>query len=260
MTSITGRPFIDEILDITNLDQVQSVLDKYDPDIILHLAAMTNVDDCEQNPEVAYNVNVIGTVNLLKHFTKKFVFISSDYVFNGQAGPYREDDTVAPINVYGQTKLNAEKRVQEIAHEWLIIRTNVVWNVGGKYVASFVDWLIGELRRGNPVRIVTDQWNNPVYTVNLAMVLSELLQQNASGVLHYGSKDILNRYEFARLIANVYGLDESLINPIKTKELKQPARRPLKSGLKTDKIQREYGIKPSELTEDINATFMRGGQ
>jgi dTDP-4-dehydrorhamnose reductase len=244
-------------LDITNEYQVKTIIAENDPDIIVHLAAMTNVDGCELNPDQAYEVNVRGTVNLLNHFNGKFVLLSTDYVFDGNEGPYSENDTVNPKNVYGMTKLEAERKVREFSADWLILRTNVVWNIGGKYKASFVDWLVEELDEGNQVRIVTDQWNNPTHTEDLGCVINELLKHDASGLYHYGSAEVLNRYDFARLIANIYNLDENLIKPIMTQELNQLAKRPLRSGLKTNKIERDFAIIPAVLREDIEKIALR---
>ncbi|HIM73516.1 MAG TPA: dTDP-4-dehydrorhamnose reductase [Candidatus Marinimicrobia bacterium] len=250
-------PTIDADLDITNEYQVKTIIAENDPDIIVHLAAMTNVDGCELNPDQAYEVNVRGTVNLLNHFNGKFVLLSTDYVFDGNEGPYSENDTVNPKNVYGKTKLEAERKVREFSADWLILRTNVVWNIGGKYKASFVDWLVEELDEGNQVRIVTDQWNNPTHTEDLGCVINELLKHDASGLYHYGSAEVLNRYDFARLIANIYNLDENLIKPIMTQELNQLAKRPLRSGLKTNKIERDFAIIPAVLREDIEKIALR---
>lgn len=255
-TYLDGMEF-DKFLDITNQEQVYSVLEKFNPDIILHLAAMTNVDGCEVESEKAHEINVYGTANLLQEFSGKFVFLSTDYVFDGSAGPYGEEDEVNPINQYGKTKLAAEELVMGSSNDWLIIRTNVLWNIGGKYKASFADWLVEQLSQEKPVNIVNDQWNNPAYTEDLGQVINELLKQDAKGIYHYGSSKILNRYDFALLIANVYKLDESLISPILTEELNQPAKRPLKSGLKTAKIERDFGINPSVLQEDIEKLAAR---
>ncbi len=258
----TGRKHLegfefDALLDITDKRQVQTVLSKFDPDVILHLAAMTNVDGCELEPERAHEINVNGTANLLEPFEGKFIFLSTDYVFDGANGPYSEADDVNPINTYGKTKLAAEEAVKAGASDWLILRTNVIWNIGGNYKASFADWLVEQLSQGKQVNIVTDQWNNPTQTGDLGRVINELLKQDGQGLYHYGSSEILNRYDFARLIANIYDLDEKLIKPIKTEELNQPAQRPLKSGLKTEKIERDFGITPSVLRNDIEKLAAR---
>jgi len=239
------------ILDISNADQVKKLLYQENPDMLVHLAAMTNVDGCELKPDLAHQINVQGTENLLNHFNGKFMFISSDYVFDGSDGPYSEGDKVRPINIYGQTKLEAEEKVRELSNNWIILRTNVVWNIGGNYKASFADWVVEELKNNRKIRIVDDQWNNPAWTVDLSRVIEQLLHFDASGVYHYGSADQLNRYEFARLIANVYELNDDLIEPITTKELNQPAKRPLICGLKTNKIEDDFNIIPPSTITNI---------
>lgn len=254
-TSRSKSDSIDVILDVTDNQNVESLINEHDPDIILHLAAMTNVDGCELNPDKAHEINVKGTANLLKLFDGKFIFLSTDYVFNGEDGPYSENDEVDPINVYGRSKLDAENIVKEISNDWVILRTNVVWNIGGSYHASFADWLVNELTNERTVKIVTDQWNNPTHTDDLGRVIDQIIEKDAQGLFHYGSSDVLNRYDFAKLIANVYELDESLITPIRTESLNQSAKRPLKSGLKTDKIEQELEIMPSDLWEDIERTL-----
>lgn len=241
------------ILDITNEEPVKDLLEAEKPDVIVHLAAMTNVDGCERNPDQAQLINVEGTKNLLNHFVGKFIFVSSDYVFDGVEGPYSEDDDVNPINVYGKTKLEAEENVRKLSNDWVILRTNVVWNIGGNFKASFADWVVDELQNNRQIRIVADQWNNPAWTVDLGNVIETLIKHDANGLYHHGSSHVINRYDFACMIANVYELNSSLIEPITTKELNQTAQRPLKCGLITKKLEIDFNFTPSNTVLDIKA-------
>lgn len=241
------------ILDITNEEPVKDLLEAEKPDVIVHLAAMTNVDGCERNPDQAQLINVEGTKNLLNHFVGKFIFVSSDYVFDGEDGPYSEDDDVNPINVYGKTKLEAEENVRKLSNDWVILRTNVVWNIGGNFKASFADWVVDELQNNRQIRIVADQWNNPAWTVDLGNVIETLIKHDANGLYHHGSSHVINRYDFACMIANVYELNSSLIEPITTKELNQTAQRPLKCGLITKKLEIDFNFTPSNTVLDIKA-------
>ena len=242
-----------KVLDITNEEQVNALLEKEKPDVIIHLAAMTNVDGCELNPNQAQLINVLGTENLLNHFMGKFIFVSSDYVFDGEDGPYTEDDDVNPINVYGKTKLEGEASVRKLSNDWVILRTNVIWNIGGNFKASFADWVVDELQSNRHIRIVADQWNNPAWTVDLGNVIETLIQHDANGLYHHGSSRIINRYDFACMIANVYELNSSLIEPITTKELNQSAQRPLQCGLITKKLENDFNFTPSKTISDIKA-------
>ena len=113
--------------------------------------------------------------------------------------------------------------------------------------ASFVKWVVDSLSDGKPIRVVDDQWNNPTWTESIATVIKVLIEKEALGLYHYGDKEYMNRYEFAHLIAKVFDLDASLISPISTADLKQPAPRPLKSGLKTEKIESALGIVPNSV-------------
>ncbi|MBC8322719.1 MAG: SDR family oxidoreductase [Candidatus Marinimicrobia bacterium] len=241
------------ILDITNELHVKNLLEAEKPDVIVHLAAMTNVDGCERNPDQAQLINVKGTENLLNSFSGKFIFVSSDYVFDGENGPYIEEDDVNPINVYGKTKLESEESVRRLSNDWIILRTNVVWNIGGNFKASFADWVVDELQNNRLIRIVADQWNNPAWTVDIGNVIETMIKHDGKGLYHHGSSRVINRYDFACMIANVYELNTSLIEPITTKELNQTAKRPLKCGLITKKLENDFNFNPSKTLSDIKA-------
>ena len=212
------------------------------PEIVLHLAAMTNVDGCELHPEHAQEINV-DTVKTISKSAKNshLVFISSDYVFDGENGPYSEGDSTNPVNVYGQNKLDSERIVQNHSANWTIIRTNVVFDYTKQSDASFVKWVVDSLSANKNIRVVDDQWNNPTWTVSLARTLKLVVEKNILGLYHYGGKDWLNRLEFARMIARIFELDGSLISAISTRELNQAARRPLKSGLISSRIEEKFG-------------------
>jgi len=244
-----GRHTSDEgvQLDITDAATTEKVLAEIRPDLILNLAAMTNVDGCETNPKMAEAINVGGVKNLCKNFEGHFIQISTDYVFDGTDGPYAEEDETNPISVYGQTKLAADKWLTNNHPKVTIFRANVVYGYTKRTKASFVKWVVDSLSDGKPIRVVDDQWNNPTWTESIATVIKVLIEKEALGLYHYGDKEYMNRYEFAHLIAKVFDLDTSLISPISTADLKQPAPRPLKSGLKTEKIESALGIVPNSV-------------
>ncbi len=244
------------IMDITNDESVSRMIQNVQPDVLLHLASVTNVDQCDADPEFAQKVNLDGTKILLKHFSGKFVFISTDYVFDGTSGPYAESDDLSPINEYGRTKLLAEKAVMESDKANCIIRTNVVFDYTKNTQASFVKWVVDSLRAGKPIRVVNDQWNNPTWTIELAEAIVSLIEGNFSGLWHYGGADYINRLDFAKKIANIFNLDASLISPITTKELNQKAPRPLKGGLVTKQIE-SAGIRPYSLEKSLKEIYKR---
>lgn len=229
-------------LDITNQKQIKEIINYYRPDIIIHLAAMTDVDGCEKNPETAFDINVKATENLLASFRGKFIYISTDYVFDGENGPYKEDDKVNPVSVYGKTKLYGEDLVRNSDTNWVILRSNVIFSFQERTKASFIDWVVDSLKNKKSISVVDDQWNNPTWTIDLADVISKIIEKDLDGLYHYGGRDLLNRFEFAKMIATTFKLKEELIEPISTKSLNQLALRPLKSGLCTSKIELDLGI------------------
>ena len=239
-------------LDITNQENVKELIRNYKPDIIIHLAAMTDVDGCEKNPETAFEINVGATENLLKNFNGKFIYVSTDYVFDGEEGPYYEDDKVNPVSVYGKTKLYGENLVQESDLEWIILRSNIIFSYNDRTKASFVNWVVDSLKKKQMITVVNDQWNNPTWTNDLANVMSMMIEKNICGIYHYGGGDFLNRYEFAKMIASAFSLNRELIKPITTLELNWLAQRPLKSGLYTNKIELDLGIEPLPIQKALD--------
>ena len=239
---LSSGSFSMEILDVTKPEDVVKVLKRFQPDVVLNLAAMTNVDGCEANPEVAEKINSGGVRNFLEVFGGMFIQISSDYVFNGKAGPYDEEDIPDPINVYGRTKLDSDKFVMQYQNSWCIVRTNVVFDYSKHSDASFVKWVINSLQNNKQIRVVHDQWNNPTWAYALADILGVIVEKESVGLYHYGGAEQINRLEFAKTIAKVFHLDDSLITPITTESLNQIAPRPLKCGLKTHLIKSKLQV------------------
>ncbi|NHZ86450.1 MAG: dTDP-4-dehydrorhamnose reductase, partial [Planctomycetia bacterium] len=234
-------PFI--VLDISDYKKVKSTLSKFKPDVLINLAAFTDVDGCELNPDRAYLLNTRSVEMLTDYFEGQFIQISTDYIFDGDNGPYSEDDETNPISVYGKTKLEAEKILQNYKYNWCILRTNVLFDYYLDTEASFIKWVIDSLNSNRTINVVDDQWNNPTWTQSLAEVIELVINKNVKGLYNYGGADYLNRFEFAQIIADVFNLDKTLILPISTVSLNQAALRPSKGGLKTKKIEKEFDIK-----------------
>lgn len=240
-------------LDITNPILYDEVLNFVKPDLVINFAALTNVDLCEKKPELAYSINLGGLTNLIDLFNGPIVQISTDYVFDGKNGPYEESDITNPINIYGTTKLESEKILLENSKDNLIIRTNVLYDYSKNTSASFLNWVVESLKSENEINIVEDQWNNPTWTSSLAVVIEKAIDKGVSGLFHWGDEDWINRYEFANKIASTFSLKTSLIKPILTKDLKQIAKRPLKSGLKTDFAQKILNLEPPTVEECLDS-------
>jgi len=239
-------------LDITNKKQVES-LKKLNPDIIIHTASLTNVDYCEDNREEAWDVNVKGTENILEVSEKirnKIIFLSTDYIFDGKNGPYSEGEELNPINYYGKTKLECEKLVKSSRLEYIIVRTTVLYG-WGKNRLNFVTWVIDELKNGRKIKVVRDQYGTPTLADNLAEVILELILHDKRGIYNVAGSSLVNRYEFALKIADIFELNKGLITPVTSEELNQRAPRPKRGGLKIDKIKKEMRVKLLTIEEGL---------
>ena len=242
-------------LDVSSKESVKNFLDQHTPDIILNLAAMTDVDGCERNPELAKQINYQGVVNLCDGFNGHFIQLSTDYVFNGQNGPYLEEDPVDPISIYGKSKLAAEKYLIDINIPHTIIRANVLYSYLPKTEASFLKWVVESLKDSKSINVVSDQLNNPTSTNSIADFINRVALSEIVGLYHYADSGIMSRFDFAQLIANVFNLDSDLIKPILTSDLNQTAPRPLNSGLRTQKIKNELSIYPPDVKESLKSIY-----
>ena len=228
-------------MDVTDSGSIKEILNHVNPDIIINLAAITDVDKCQELPDLAHQVNVIGVENLLMHFRGKFIQLSTDYIFNGENGPYTEDDSPNPINIYGQTKLEAEEITKNCENPWVICRTNVLFDFYKNTPASFINWVVKSLKQNKTIEVVNDQWNNPIWTFGMANIISLIITDNLTGVFNCGGDQYLTRFDFAKFIAKEFELDDTLILPTSTIDLNQIAPRPLMGGLKIEKITKILG-------------------
>jgi dTDP-4-dehydrorhamnose reductase len=210
------------------------------PDVIIHTAALTNVDYCENHQKEAWKINVEGTKNIVEkcmEINAKLVYISSDYIFDGNSGPYKEDANPNPINFYGATKLEGEKLVSSLPH-YLIIRTTWVFDCNFDE-KNFAIRLVNNLKNGLQVKVPNDQFGNPTLARNLADAIIELISKNKNGIYNIVGLNRLSRYEFALKLANTFGFDKKLILGVTTEQLSQIAKRPKLAGLIPDKVQKE---------------------
>ena len=239
-------------LDIRNKVALKEIVNTTAPDIVINLAAMTNVDACELNPKLAGEINVAGLQHICDSFSGKIIHISTDYVFDGTSGPYKEDDFLNPISVYGKTKLASEKILLDNNINNLVIRGNVLYDYSPKTKASFLNWVVLSLQDNQEIKVVEDQFNNPTWTNSMADIIDLSIVNDVEGIIHWGDSTHISRYEFAKLIAKKFSLNEPLIKPILTPELNQPARRPLLSGLSTEKLVNMLDIIPPSIDECLN--------
>ncbi|MBN1302407.1 MAG: dTDP-4-dehydrorhamnose reductase [Melioribacteraceae bacterium] len=242
-------------VDITSKKSVQNSIKKFYPDFIINTAAFTNVDGCESEKELSWKVNVSGVENLIKagnSCDSHIIHLSTDYVFDGKEGPYDETAKPNPISSYGRSKLASENLLRSKYRKATIVRTNVLYGHTKYGRPDFVNWIIDSLKQGKEIRIVTDQINNPTLINDLVQGISKIIEFGKYGIYNIGGNEFLSRYDFAIRIAEFFDLNESLIREIETKELNQPAARPLKSGLIILKAQTQLGYKPHKIEEALS--------
>jgi len=226
-----------EDADITDEEQIKKEIFNISPDIVIHTAAYTEVDNCEKNKELTYRINSAGTENVAraaKLCHAKIIYISTDFVFDGKKdSPYTEKDITNPINTYGKSKLDGERQVQAIYPDHLIVRTSWLYGPHGR---NFVDRIIQIADSGQELKIVTDQRGCPTYTMDLAKAISKLIENKASGIVNVCNSDNCTWFDFAKEILRLKKKTPKL-EPITSNELNLPAKRPAYSVLNTEKFQ-----------------------
>lgn len=244
-------------LDIESPADWEGALHDFRPDVVLHAAAMTQVDDCEKEPVVCQRLNVdavrLGAEISSRHGAH-FVLLSTDFVFDGAEGPYDETAVPNPLSVYGRSKHDAELIVQSLPTPWSIVRTVlVVGQVEGLSRSNIVLWASNSLRAGKSLPVVVDQWRSPTWAEDLARGCLAVAQRRAHGIYHISGGETLSVFDFVGRIAQVFQLDTTLIQPVSTESLAQPARRPARTGFILDKARRDLAFEPTPLDEVIAA-------
>lgn len=251
-------------VDLGERGAVLAIIKEIAPQWILNAAAFTNVNAAESQRELCWRANVAAVENLARACRKtggRLAHVSTDYIFDGQHGPYSEDDTPNPIGYYGKSKLASENALRLSDIPFVVARTMVLYGHAPQVKADFVSWLIGALKNGQRVRIVTDQYGNTTLADELAAGLWRMVELAAEGFYHVAGTEIVDRYTFALKVAEVFGLDKELITPITTDELNQEAPRPMKSGLVVEKAIRELGLNLSDVgggLEKLKEQMMAG--
>ena len=229
-------------LDITDEKKVLDLFYSIRPKVVVHTAALADLDYCEEHSAEARKVNVIGTRNVAlacRAVGAKMVYISTDQVFDGENGPYSEEDIPSPANVYGRTKLESEGVVKSILADYLIVRTPLILGLGSRFVTG----LLKACEAGKEARLPVDIYANPIAAQSLTEIIEELVSKGKTGVYHVGGAEYLNRYEIAVRLADVLKFDRSRLIACNSDDTHRKARRSRKGGLRTDKLKRELGLK-----------------
>lgn len=241
------------LLDVTNKALVNDVVRTTMPDVIINAAAMTQVDQCEQEKEQCWTQNVGGVGNLVDACTRHsihLVHVSTDFVFSGKEGPLDESAIPDPVNYYGQSKLEGEKIVLNGKCSATIVRTVLVYGVTSDMSRSnIVLWVKKNLEEKKPIRVVNDQFRTPTLAEDLAMGCFLAAQKKATGTFHVSGYEMMTPYELALKTADFFELDKSLISPVT--DFVQPAKRPMRTGFIIEKAKRELGYKPHAFEEGL---------
>ena len=242
-------------MDTCRLDQILEVVQTAKPDVIIHTAAMTNVDECELNQDDCFIQNVFATNNIIKAANAVDAFLvhlSTDFIFDGQDGPYAEEGKANPVSYYGETKLEAEKLVIEKAKHWAIVRTVLVFGIVKDMSRSnIVLWVKDNLTAGKQIKVVDDQWRTPTLAEDLAMGCLLIAEQKAGGIWNISGEEMLTPYEMAIATASYFELDQSLIERVDSTIFTQPAKRPPRTGFIIEKAKKQLGYEPHSFREGL---------
>ncbi len=252
------KGYMFEPLDITDAAAVSAIITKYAPDIVINTAAMTDVDGCESKPDECHKLNVEAVQNLINALKKlknnpQLIHLSTDFIFDGKSGPYRETDIpYPPKSIYAESKFVSEKEVKASGLRWTIIRTVLVYGVVDNMSRSNIVLVAkNNLAKGRQMNVVDDQYRTPTLAEDLAEGCALATIKDATGIYHISGKDFMSILELFYKVADFWKLDKSLIKPVDTATLAQPAQRPLKTGFILDKARQELGYNPHSFTEGL---------
>jgi len=243
------------VVDITSKNAVAGLVSSVRPAAVFHTAALTNVDRCEVDKDLALRVNGTASGNVALACAKVdayLCYISTDYVFNGKTGNYREEDPPRPVSAYGESKLLGETEVGCLGSRWrwAICRSSILYGPYRKRF-NFATWIIDEVKSGRPIRVVTDQKGSPTLADDLADACLALWRKEARGIFHVAGREAINRYDFAIRVCDVFGLDRGLVAPVRTGELKQRAQRPPDSSLDVTKVETFLGRRMLDVRQGL---------
>lgn len=268
--NVTGSSLRDDIqpedgyrfipTDIRDAAAVEALFDAVHPDVVINTSALSVPDYCETHHEEAWATNVTAVENLANACQERgcrFIHLSTDFVFSGDTTqPYTETDLPAPVNYYGVTKLEAERRIPACCDNYAIVRVVVVYGkaLPGQH-GNILQLVANRLRAGQEIRVVSDQWRTPTYVGDIADGVERLMHHTSNGIYHICGSDCLTIADIAYRVADYLKLDRSLIHPVTTEEMQEATPRPRFSGLSIENARRELGYNPHTLEEGMKELF-----
>lgn len=247
--------YIYEPLDITHEGEIKAVIEKYKPTCIINTAAMTNVDACESDKENCRIMNMDSVRYMTEQCRQHnihFIHLSTDFVFDGTSGPYKEEDLPNPLSYYAWSKLESEKITEQAGIDYAILRTIIIYGVvDDGQRSNLVLWTKNSLEQRKNINVITDQFRSPTLAEDLADACVNAAFKHATGIYHVSGKEQMSIMEAAQITADFFKLDKSYIKPVTTADLRQPALRPLVTGFVIDKAKRELDYKPHTFLEGL---------
>ncbi len=241
-------------MDLKNYEMISSVLTEIKPDVVIHLGAMTGVDICEKEKTSASEINTKATEIIAKECSKLnsfLVYVSTDYVFDGNFGMYKEDDVANPLGFYGKSKLEGEKAVQNFSTNWCIARTSTPFGLHPTK-KSFPMWVIENLQKQKQIDVLIDQFTSPTYIPNLSRMLIEISERRITGIIHAAGASKISRYQMASMVSDKLNLDGTLLKQISMNKMKWVAQRPKDSSLDVSRASSILNEKPQKIDQSLN--------
>ncbi len=247
-------------VDFHNEESVRACLVEFQPEVVVHTAALSSPAVCEKNPEYCQQVNVEGIRMLLRHLPSPdtlFIFTSTDLVFDGTAPPYSERSPVAPVSVYGRSKVAAEQLIQQESKNYVILRPSLIYGpVAPSGKGSFVQWMDTTLKTGKPLRLFIDEFRTPVYAQDITEAVIQIISRGSRNRLyHLGGPQPTSRIAIGEKLAALRGYDPGLLHPLCLKDLDTGYPRPADLTLDCSLIQKELGLKLTSLDEGLRQIF-----
>ena len=241
-------------IDLEEFEKARSFIRNIQPQVIIHTAAMTNVDRCEVEKEACYNANVEVVKNLVEcceMLNIHLIHLSTDFIFDGKKGYYKESDQANPVNYYGWSKLRSEELILESNIKHTILRTILVYGLTEEFKSNIIFWVKNNLEAKKDISVVTDQYRMPTHVDDLVFACHQAIIGKVFGVYHISSNELLSIFEVANLVAETFNLDKKYIHPVQSAELNLPAKRPEKTGFDLSLSIKELKFKPQSFRKGL---------
>lgn len=255
---VTSTPCEYTPMDVTAPDAVTTVFEQYDPDVVVNCAAISDVKTCADDRNEAWAVNARAVKRLAKRCDEvgaRLIQVSTDFVFDGENGPYDETARPNPVNYYGRTKLGGENALREVGlSDWTIVRTVLLYGTAENLSRSnVVLWMIDELSKGKTIQVVDDQWRTPTYVADLATGIETIIDREKDGIYHVSGRELVTIHDLAETVAKVFGFSSEPIEPVASDYFDEVVTRPPKTGFIILKAETELGYDPHSLEDGLRA-------